>query len=606
MSTPKSTGSKDQLTNLALLALAGGVVLIAALRAAGSIAAWLSGQPEPAGGIGAGLKVLASPLDPGAALGAPGLNALLYWVIAFTITVGPIVLGVCGWVKLKARKRQPVDLHSIEGVATPTEVAKVASRKALTRRAGVLRPSLQGEKSEPEAVGFLLGRSSGQEVWATVEDSMLLVGPPRQGKGLHIMVNAILDAPGAVIATSTRPDSLAVTLKTREKVGPVAIFDPQHLAPGLTAGMRWSPVRGCERPIKAMIRAQGFAQATGFGDVESGGFWEGKTRSAIATLLHAAAIDKRDAMTLFEWALSPSSAEEAALILENHPKAARGWSRILRSMLAQDPKTRDSIWAGVSLAFDCLADPKVLDAVSPEPDDRFNPKRFLRQKGTLYLLATSEGAGASGPLVAAFIEDIVGTAREIAYQRRRARLDPPLLMALDEIGNLAPLPSLPQLMSDGGGTGITVLPVIQSMAQARDHWGAEKAEAMWGSAIVKILLGGLSDTKVLTDLKTMFGERDDVTESTTTDHLGNVSVQRAVRRVPVLSEDQIRTVPAGMAITMLRSTRPIITDLRPWTVRPEAATLSDDQGEVEELIRAGHRAESSDAEDFDDEDEPWE
>ena len=64
MSTPKSTGSKDQLTNLALLALAGGVVLIAALRAAGSITAWLSGQPEPAGGIGAGARRTGSSQSP--------------------------------------------------------------------------------------------------------------------------------------------------------------------------------------------------------------------------------------------------------------------------------------------------------------------------------------------------------------------------------------------------------------------------------------------------------------------------------------------------------------------------------------------------------------
>ncbi|MBX3194908.1 MAG: type IV secretory system conjugative DNA transfer family protein [Microbacteriaceae bacterium] len=599
MSVPGSAGSKDQLTNLALLALAGGVVLIAALRAAGSISAWLSGQPEPTGGIGAGLKVFSTPLDPGAALGAPGLNAILYWLIAGIITVGPIILIVWVWVRLKARKKQPVDLHTIEGVATPREVAKIASRKRLIQRAGVLRPSLQGEKSEPEAVGFLLGRSTGQEVWATVEDSMLLVGPPRSGKGLNIMVNAILDAPGAVVATSTRPDSLAVTMKRRAEIGPVAVFDPQHLAPGLAAGLRWSPVRGCERPLTAMIRARGFAQATGFGDVESGGFWEGKTRSVIATLLHAAAIDKRDALTLFEWTLSPTAAEEAQLILENHPKAARGWSWILQSTLKQDAKTRDSIWAGVSLAFDSLADPKVLDAVTPGPNERFSPREFLRDKGTLYLLATAEGASASGPLVAALIEDIVGVARQMAFRSTRARLDPPLLLALDEIGNLAPLPTLPQLMSDGGGTGITVLPVVQSIAQMKQNWSEAQADTMWGSAIAKIVLGGLSDAKVLSDLKTLFGERDEVTESTTTDHFGNVAVQRSVRRMPVLTEDQIRTLPEGMGIIMLRSARPIITDLRPWPTRSEAQQLIVEQTEVEELIRAAHAAEDDAA------DEPW-
>ena len=54
-------------------------------------------------------------------------------------------------------------------------------------------------------------------------------------------------------------------------------------------------MRGCEDPLTAMIRATGLASATGLstGGVESGGFWEGKTRTALQSLLHAAALDRR-------------------------------------------------------------------------------------------------------------------------------------------------------------------------------------------------------------------------------------------------------------------------------------------------------------------------
>src|SRR3546814_11874832 len=92
------------------------------------------------------------------------------------------------------------------------------------------------------------------EVWASVEDSILLLGPPRSGKGLHVVINAILDAPGAVVTTATRPDNIAATITARQKVGPVAVFDPQRLAAGRPSGLRWSPVRGCETPRTAMTR----------------------------------------------------------------------------------------------------------------------------------------------------------------------------------------------------------------------------------------------------------------------------------------------------------------------------------------------------------------
>lgn len=592
MSSPGPSSTNDQLTNLALDALAGGVVLIAALRVAGSIAAWLSGLPEPTGGFAAGLQVFTTPLHPGTALGAPGLSPVLYWIVAAVLIIAPTLLIGWGVLRWRSRRHRPVDVHRIAGIATAEEVARLASRKALLRRTGVLRPSLAGTKPDPHALGFLIGRSAGQETWATVEDSMLLIGPPRAGKGLHIMVNAVLEAPGAVIATSTRPDTLAVTLRARQRIGPVAVFDPEGLAKGLPAGLRWSPVRGCEDAMTALIRGEGFASANTFGDVTDGAFWQGKTSVTIATLLHAAAIDGRDAGTLFRWSLSPTAAGEAVRILQNNPQAASYWDELLSSNVDADPKQRDSIWAGVSLAFKSLAAPGVLSAVSPSAGESFDPLPFLQDRGTLYLLATASGAGAAGPLVAAFIEDIVNAARTEAAKQTRARLDPPLLMALDEIGNLAPLPSLPQLMSEGGGTGITVLPVLQGLAQARQHWGEAKADTIWNSAIVKMILGGLTEVKTLGELKTILGEIDEQVQTVTIDHYGHRTIQTSPRKVPIFDEERIRTLPFGVGITLMRSGRPLVTDLRPWTNRPDAAQLNADRAEIESALIAAARTEA--------------
>src|SRR5699024_668623 len=200
---------------------------------------------------------------------------------------------------------------------------------------------------------------------------------------------------------STRPDNLTATLRARERTGPVAVFDPQQLAQGLPAGMRWSIVRGCGDPLTAMIRAKGLATATGFGGVSDGGFWEGKATAAIQAMLHAAALDGRDSKTVYQWSLSPTAAADAVQILSTHPDAAEGWAESLEAMIQADPRTRDSIWQGVSLSFGCLADPRVLDAVSPGPNEVFDPEAFLRNNGTVYLLATGAGAGASAALVSA-------------------------------------------------------------------------------------------------------------------------------------------------------------------------------------------------------------
>ena len=582
----QAASMSDGLANLGIGLLIAAAGFAAILRVAGTIAAFLTGTTQPQAGITAGLTVLLNPADPAAALEADGLNTIAYWI---TTTLLLIVLGAGVWwmwtqVRHHSQSVQ-TDPRRLQGIATSGEVSRVASDTALIKRAGTLRPSLDAPK--PSDVGYLLGRSRGKRVWASVEDSILLVGPPRSGKGLHVVINAMLDAPGAVVTTSTRPDNLTTTLRARQRIGPVAVFDPQHLAEGLPAGLRWSPVRGCEDPLTAMIRATGLASGTGLsaGGVEGGGFWEGKTRTALQALLHAAALDNRPPAELFRWTLDPTAAAEAVAILTNSSQAAAGWAESLEAMIDADPRTRDSIWQGVSLALAALADPRVLDAVTPRSGEHFNPEAFLTESGTLYLLATGAGAGASSALVAALVEDLIETARRMAARSAGARLDPPVLLALDEIGNLAPLPSLPTLMAEGGGTGITTMPVLQSLAQARDKWGENAANAIWDAAIVKIILGGASNSRDLQDLSTLIGERDEYTDSTTIGDHGTRSNQRSIRRVPILPPDRLRTLPFGTGITMLRSAPPIVTNLRSWVTRDEAKTLRADRTEIENLLQ---------------------
>ncbi len=187
--------------------------------------------------------------------------------------------------------------------------------------------------------------------------------------------------------------------------------------------------------------------------------------------------------------------------------------------------------------------------------------------------------------MAAFIEDLVETARHLAAASPGARLDPPLLMALDEIGNLSPLPSLPVLMAEGGGTGITTMPVLQSLSQARDKWGDHAAGAIWDASIVKVILGGTSSARDLQDLSALIGERDERTDTISVGDYGSRSLQRSTRRVSVMPPETIRTLPFGTALVLLRSAPPLVTDLRPWTGRPEARQLHKDRTEVEATLR---------------------
>ncbi|MHB2024049.1 MAG: hypothetical protein ACYCO3_12065 [Mycobacteriales bacterium] len=87
-----------------------------------------------------------------------------------------------------------VDRRFLEGMATRSQVQRAGGAQALLRRSATLRISLR--RARPVDVGYRLGSSMGVDCWDSVEDSILLLGPPRSGKGLHEVISMILDAPG--------------------------------------------------------------------------------------------------------------------------------------------------------------------------------------------------------------------------------------------------------------------------------------------------------------------------------------------------------------------------------------------------------------------------
>lgn len=489
---------------------------------------------------------------PGASSRLPG-PALMY--VSFTLCS---ILLASTLVLATRRLGKPTSAH-----ASRREIRDQLSLQAVRARARQARPSLDHRRADANEVGLHLGRDvrTGLELYGSVEDSYLYLGPPRSGKGVNLVIPQCLAAPGAVVVTATRPDTLRATIEARRSRGPVAVFDPQGIS-GLEERLRWSPVHGCADPLTAILRARALTAGAKLASLRDGEFWESMTQAVVRCYLHAADLEGLPVSEVVNWISRPTDPAPVR-ILRSHADAAAGWAEELASQASTDHRQRDSVWAGVRRAFDALADPRVLDACSPSRDEAFDAARFLERNGTLYLVGSSGAQLSVAPLIAALIEDVVETARRHGAASPFGRLDPPLLVLLDEAANIAPIPSLPSLLSDGGGSGITTVAVIQSLAQARARWGDPQAESMWDAATIKVVLGGLAHSEDLQRISRLAGEIDDVTKSVSTGSSGR-SVTTSVRRLPALPMERIRSLPVGRAVVIGRRAHPCEVRLQPF------------------------------------------
>ncbi|WP_439593066.1 type IV secretory system conjugative DNA transfer family protein [Microbacterium sp.] len=470
------------------------------------------------------------------------------------------------------------ELRTRPGFATSSEIREHLSARAVLRRAKQLRPDLA--KPTATDVGWRVGRSRGTDVFVSIEDSVALEGPPRSGKGYRVLISAILDWTGPLVTTSTTNDNLTATMAMRQQRGTVHVFDPQGLS-GIRHTLRVNPIAGCEDPLVAMQRGTAIITGTALGTSNTNQEWAQASGVVLARLLHAAAVGNRTVATLYEWGSSPSLALQAAEILRID--GAPGWGDSLEATITGDEKLASSIWFGVQGAVAPLAVPQIRDTLSPRTGDpAFDPREFLDDANTLYLIGSASGASAMGGWLSAVLDDIVEVARTKALASTGSRLHKPLGLILDEIVNMFRWGNLPRTMADGGGRGICTFVVLQALSQAETAWSRAEADTIWAAATAKVLLGGASHVTHLQDIEALLGSRDTqrTLRSWSTRDAGHSTSEHHERR-SLMSVDEIRRMPQTLGLLAYRNRRGVLLDLAGWDERSDARAIHHGKQTIE-------------------------
>lgn len=347
---------------------------------------------------------------------------------------------------------------------------------------------------------------------ASMEDSVAILGPPRVGKTSGVLVPAAMTWPGSLISASTKPDVVKATRGRRlsaalPRGGDVFVYAPTDRREHIDGArcIRWSPVSGCEDATTCEVRV---LKLLGPEKPTEDKFFVSSGATVLRGFFHAAALSRCGVRRMKSW-IDAMNVQEAIDILEDYTEAsppARDYASGLRGIAKQPPETRAGTFGTVSERLaGIVGNAAVLD--NAESGD-FDLEHFLRSASTLYIVSPEDSMAVIAPLVALLIESIVSSAYKIAIEAPDGRLDPPLLLLLDEVGAIAPLPSLPQIMSQGASQGVLCVWAAQSFNQLRARWGEEWARSIWGSSSQKLVFGSLSDHDLLDQISQLFGDYD--------------------------------------------------------------------------------------------------
>jgi len=348
--------------------------------------------------------------------------------------------------------------------------------------------------------GCYLGEARGQQIYSGHGRSTLVLGPTRSGKTTSLIVPNILGHPGPVVATSTKDELLHVAGPSRRRRGTVALFDPSGTVdcPSGVALLGWSPLDGCEDWDTAMTTASSMVAAAHGHQGALSSHWHERAATLLSSVLHAGAIDGRSMTSVLSW-IDRHDGTDAHTILARDTAAAPVALDVLEGILATADREQSSIW---STASGTLSAYRSHAALASTERERINPDEFTASADTIILCAASRLQRHYAPLLVGAL----GTVRDATYHASAAgTLAQPVLFALDEVANIAPLPDLPSLVSEGGGQGLLILACLQDLSQARQRWGGQ-ADGFVSLFPTTVVLPGIGDQRTLELLSSLGGD----------------------------------------------------------------------------------------------------
>lgn len=437
-------------------------------------------------------SLLSAPQDLPAAWPATPPSQLSGWGLFWGLAIGQFLLALTlalalafSLARRKAARRarpaqhatRPTDASAdTAGTNAPTLLKPTPSTSTQTATPHPPAPPNTSVKSmvpslRPEQAAPPITRSSASDAPPRLSETAPQILLGSRETRLHHATRAIQGAEGAALVVTSAPALWAETKDARTKLGPVHLYDPSHLC-DTPDRLRWSPTDGCQHMATAATRATALLAPVRPLSVLDAAVGD-TAQTLLRCFLHASETSGRGVKHLHRWAQG-AHLQEAVTVLRTHPHAAAGSAGELESALTAHPVRRDQALQLTAKALGALGSVHVRNACGASRSGALAVESFISEGGTLYVVGESvedpKSHPGAMPLVTAFLSNVVGLGRRVAARSPAGRLDPPVLLVLEDVAAVAPFPELPDLLTAAPSEGLAPLVLLRSPEQARSRW----------------------------------------------------------------------------------------------------------------------------------------
>ena len=228
-------------------------------------------------------------------------------------------------------------------------------------------------------------------------------------------------------------------------------------------------------------------------------------------------------------------------------------------------------------------------------DSSIDAETFASQKCAIFLILPEEDSTKNfmaGLMIQNLSRELFAVADE-----HGGRLENRVVLFCDELGTMPPFDILP-LFSAGRSRRLTLVPIIQSLAQLEKNYGREGAEIICDNVQDTVFGGFAPQSKTADSLSGSLGSRT-VLSGSVSKGKNDPSQSLQMMERPLMTSDELKSIPKGRFVVMKTGTHPMQTRLRlflewgitfeePYTMPERAArkVAYANKAELERSIRA--------------------